>query len=306
MDYSQLKTGTHKIANHLDHLIKIRNSEFVAPINISLWPTAKCQLSCDYCCCRNEENKNNTLNLEILKPAILTLKKYGLKAIEYSGGGEPLLWESFEDSVRYFHAQGIKLSLITNGLELCNISKDVLSCFEWIRVSLQSKTHAESVDWDNIPKDVRFTASHMYTSLYTLNALHEFLSKRKITTRIAVVQPFTGNIQDVKNIVKLYDPLFFFSEKEQGVPAGCYMPWIRAAIDWNGNFLPCVSVQLTKDSVGKIDKSFKLCNIKDIEKWILNNKPHDMGYRCEPCNCGKQYNDFIDNFMKEHNDKDFV
>jgi hypothetical protein len=98
----------------------------------------------------------------------------------------------------------------------------------------------------------------------------------------------------------------FFSDKEMGSPFGCYSAWIRGAIDWNGNFLPCPSISLNEEYEGFVPEEFILCHISKLEEWLNENPPHDLGYRCEICNCGKSNNDFIHNLLQGGTDIDFV
>jgi len=308
MNYKEYKPGVHKLLRHLEHLDSISKGISVAPIHISVWPTNKCQLNCDYCCCRNTMRNNSELDIELYKKALKIFKKYGTKAIEMSGGGEPLLWKNIDEGVDFAHSLGLKQSLITNGLALKDISANTLSKFEWIRISVQSAEHAEKIDYAKIP--VKTSLSYMVsddTKLSSLINLHIFSKSIDIPTRIAVVRPcLQERVDEIKNLVDNLGAPFFFSDKSLGKSKGCYMAWIRAAIDWNGNFLPCPSIQLNKENEGFIPDSFILCNIENIEEWILNNIPHDLGYQCSFCNCGKEENDFIHELLKEIIDADFV
>jgi len=308
MNYKEYKPGVHKLLHHLEHLNSITKGISVAPIHISVWPTDKCQLNCDYCCCRNTMRNNSELDIGLYKKALPIFFKYGTKAIELSGGGEPLLWSHIDEGVDFAHSLGIKQSLITNGLVLKDISVDTLSKFEWIRISVQSANHAKKIDYAQIP--VKTSLSYMVsnnTNLSDLIRLHEFSINMDIPTRIAVVRPCSKEwVDKIKNIVDNLGLPFFFSNKELGKPKGCYMAWVRAAIDWDGNFFPCPSIQLNEENEGFIPDSFILCNISNIEEWILNNIPHDLGYQCSFCNCGKEENDFIHELLENTIDADFV
>jgi len=94
--------------------------------------------------------------------------------------------------------------------------------------------------------------------------------------------------------------------KEIGSSQGCYMLWIRAAIDWKGNFLPCPSIELSREHFGLIPESFGICKISELEQWLCENPVHDLGYRCSFCNCGKDANDFIYSLLQEVEDVEFV
>lgn len=310
-DYNYLHPGIQKVVHHLSHLDKMQKGRPVGPIHLSVFPNNFCQLNCEYCCFKKTARNSDELSLHDFRMAVNVLTKYGLKALEFSGGGDPLLWTSFNDAVNYAYDKGLKLSLVTNGLALKTIPKSVLEKFEWIRISIQSVKHAEKILSDyEFPYAVRHSMSfivHDYKSFDELRDLHEFAKKNAILIRVAPIRPCSEIFETVvgKEVKDLGEPLLFF-KKEFGSPLGCYMPWIRAAIDWKGNFLTCPSIELTFESPGYIPDDFTICKIEDLEEWILETPVHDMGYRCTFCNPGKDTNDFIHNIMKPVEDVDFV
>ena len=109
----------------------------------------------------------------------------------------------------------------------------------------------------------------------------------------------------VEAYAKCRPPLMFFG-KPSGQPKGCYMPWIRAAIDWNGNFITCTSPEMTPEAGANIPQDHELCKVENLEKWLKDNRPRDMGHRCSFCNCGKEINDYIHGVLQEVQDVDFV
>jgi organic radical activating enzyme len=311
MGENRYSPGTHKLIRHLSHLQNIVNKIPVSPIHVSVWPNSKCNLNCSYCCGRNIEEKNriNELSIEEYKQAIDILKKYGTLAIEFSGViGEPLLWKWLDEGVDYAYKNGLNLSLITNGILLKKISKETLSKFSWIRISLQSISHAKSIDWENIP--TKYNASviiHDTNSFNDIKNLYEFAKNNNIVIRVASVRPCSIDWENkVRKEVEKYGYPLFFAYKERNPSKGCYMPYIRGAIDWNGNFLPCPSVELNEENLGYIPREFVLCHISNLEKWINENPPHDLGYKCGFCNCGKEENDFIHELLENVEDVDFV
>jgi len=305
---NQFKPGRHKLIHHLGHLQKMWAKEVVAPIHVSVWPTLRCQSRCEYCCCRNEDRTSSFQDLawQDFITAVDVLARLGTKALEFAGGGEPLLWPQFSDGAVYAKNKGLKLSMITNGYALPEISKDVLGKFEWIRVSFQSVQHAREINFDHVPESVRVSASHIATG-NALDDLHAFSKERGLVTRIAVARPADpALLKFAQDEVRRLGEPFFFAEKEEGVSTACYMPWIRAAVDWRGNFLPCLSVHLTPEFQGKVEDRFKLCHVSGLEKWLNENPAHDMGYRCSFCNCGKEHNELIHSFINGVEDADFV
>jgi organic radical activating enzyme len=308
---NEFTPGVHKFVKHLEHIQKMKNGEAVAPIHVSIWPTIRCNFKCSYCCCKDTPRNAPDLGLEVYIRAINVLRRYGTKAIEFSGGGEPLLWESFNSAVSYAAGIGLKVSLITNGVYLNKIPKEVLEKLAWIRISFQSAEHAKSIDYAHL-KGIKYSGSCIATGeiggIQKLVSMAEFCGENKIPLRIATEKPCGGEFESrVRHIVSLAGyPYVFFSDKLHGVPDGCYMAWIRAAIDWEGNFLPCPAMHLSEEYKGLIPEKFRLCHVDRLEEWINQNRTHDLGFRCSTCNCGKENNDFFHKVVANIADEDFV
>lgn len=310
----KLETGVSKLVHHLGHLDKMVKGQVVAPIHISIWTTVRCELDCSYCCCRNEdeyersaeavdgESRGVELTLQEVKDVVDVLHKYGTKAIEFSGGGEPTLWKHLPEAVDYIYKTGIKISLITNGLGIEKLKPETLKKFDWIRVSIQSLGYVKKINWQYIKPHTKLSFSYIVAdgkSMDEVIKMHPYLIVEDVITRIAVQRPSSDEREkEVESVVNQLGYPLFFSHKEEGQPTGCYMAWIRAAIDWRGNFLVCPASQLTKSSEGKIEQSFGLCHVSKLEEWLINNPPRDLGFRCKFCNCGKEHNDFVDKLMK--------
>ena len=301
--------GLNKLIHHQEHLGKIERKEVVGPIHVSVWPNNQCNFSCEYCCFAKTGRDTVQLSYEDFVTGVDTLIKYGLKALEFSGGGNPIMWKYFNEGVEYAHSKNLKLSLVTNGpLDL--VPQDTLGKFNWIRVSIQSPKHAEITKMDYIPPWVRKSMSFIVFNSRTLGQikdLYRFASETNNIIRVAPIRPTTEEWAGIvkEEVSKFGNPLLFF-DKPNGSPDGCYFAWIRGAIDWNGKYLPCPSIELSPESFGKIPDDFPVCHVNDLENWLINNPPHDMGYRCTHCNCGKEVNNFIHNLVQKIEDVDFV
>jgi organic radical activating enzyme len=307
---NSFRPGISKLIHHQNHLSKLEKREIVGPLHVSVFPNNFCQLDCEYCCFKKTARNNEELSLTDFSIAVDVLTKYGLKALELSGGGDPLLWSYFKEAVYYAYDKGLKLSLVTNGIALRSIPQETLEKFTWIRPSVQSANYARKTAMDWIPDNVKKSMSFIVyddKSLKELEKLYAFAKETNTIIRVAPMRP-CGELfaQKVEyEVTRLGKPLLFF-RKEIGAPQGCYMLWIRAAIDWKGNFLPCPSVELSPEHFGLIPESFAVCKVTELEQWLIDNPVHDMGYRCSFCNCGKDTNDFIHNLLTEVDDVDFV
>ncbi|MDE6999909.1 MAG: radical SAM protein, partial [Lachnospiraceae bacterium] len=122
-----------KIFVHLEEVNKVKCGERIAPIYVRIKPTNRCNQNCNYC-----HYKNPYLELDQYHPAdeidrekmlemIHDFKDIGVKAVTFSGGGEPLLYPYIEEAMEAVLDAGIDLSVITNGSLLTSRKAELLT-----------------------------------------------------------------------------------------------------------------------------------------------------------------------------------
>jgi organic radical activating enzyme len=313
MDNDFFQPGLIKLIHHQEHLAKIERRDVVGPINIDIWPNNTCNFNCKYCCFGEYFNghKRDGIELELddFTHAIDVLQKYGLKAVSFSGGGNPIMWKYFDEGVDYVYKKGLKISLVTNG-PMTLAKQETLLKFNWIRISIQSLNHAKKCGFELIPDNVRKSMSYIIFDEHTFSSIEkvfEWAKEANTIIRVAPIRPckqeWSNKVRD--EISRLGEPLLFF-DKPSGAPNGCYFAYVRGAIDWNAKYLPCPSIELSPESFGKIPEDFAVCHVKDLEEWLINNRPRDMGYRCTHCNCGREVNNYVHSLLKKVEDVNFV
>ena len=104
----------------------------VFPINIEISPSGTCNAKCPWCFYRNQHQKV-FIQTTPLKSFLTYLDRRNIKAITWTGGGEPTLHPQFNEFVELVDKLKIKQGLITNGLAKINYDSKM---FEWIRVSV--------------------------------------------------------------------------------------------------------------------------------------------------------------------------
>lgn len=137
--YSQLKIFYHQ--EILQHLLK---GERCNPVYIRIKPTNKCNHNCSYC-----HYKNSYLELDDFDPTdeipkekmletVDSMRELSVKAVTFSGGGEPLLYPYIEETMERVLDSGIDLSIITNGSLLTGEKAKLLAKGKWVRLSIES------------------------------------------------------------------------------------------------------------------------------------------------------------------------
>lgn len=133
-----------KIFGHLQEVQKVKNGERIAPIYVRIKPTNRCNQNCYYCHYKNpyleldQYQPTDEIEREKMLEIIRDFKDIGVKAVTFSGGGEPLLYPYIEETMESVLESGIDLSIITNGTLLKGKKAELLSKAKWVRISQES------------------------------------------------------------------------------------------------------------------------------------------------------------------------
>ncbi len=134
-----------KIFRHSDKLESIRKNEVTPPVYIRIKPTNICNHHCYYCNYHNKKlglrtrfNFQDQLSCPVMNDLADDIIAMGVKAVTFSGGGEPLLYKHIDEIMRRLLEAGVDLSMITNGQLLKDKNAEVLSRAKWVRISMDS------------------------------------------------------------------------------------------------------------------------------------------------------------------------
>lgn len=134
-----------KIFAHAQTLNDIDENKRVAPIYIRIKPTNYCNHKCNYCSYSDSELglrdsvvRQDQIPWEKMQEIISDMKDMGVKAVTFSGGGEPLVYPHIEEAMQKILDAGIDLSIITNGQLLKDRRAEILTNAKWVRISFDS------------------------------------------------------------------------------------------------------------------------------------------------------------------------
>ena len=138
--YTPLKIFHYK--EKLDSLSK--EKDILPPIHIRIKPTNRCNHNCRYCAYRVDNlqlGKDMRLSDEIPREKMIEIINdiidMGVKAITFSGGGEPLIYPYLAESIKALAKSSISIAALTNGSKLNGeIAKQLSENATWIRVSM--------------------------------------------------------------------------------------------------------------------------------------------------------------------------
>lgn len=146
MERNSTPYSSLKIFHHFEKLQELKEGQRVAPIYIRIKPTNKCNHNCNYCHYRNqyldlkEYSYGDSIPKQKMYEIIEDISKMGVKAITFSGGGEPLIYDYIEEAMQRILDKGIDLSIITNGSMLKGKKAEILTNAKWVRISMESAT----------------------------------------------------------------------------------------------------------------------------------------------------------------------
>jgi MoaA/NifB/PqqE/SkfB family radical SAM enzyme len=174
MYYSKLK-----ILHHRKKLDALAAGKITGPVHVRIKPTNICNHKCSYCSYQNsygqlgqDMNSRDVLPREKFFEVIADCAYMNVKAITFSGGGEPLLHPDIGEAMLQAQDFGIQLGLLTNGVLLEGaLAKVAIDCCTWIRISMDgwdSNSYHEyrkcsRSDFDKLMENIKNAAGHNCT-----------------------------------------------------------------------------------------------------------------------------------------------
>lgn len=177
--YSQLKPAWHQ-----DRLVDLRMGRRPVPIHVQLILSDLCNQDCGFCAYRmsaglsNElfpgedgrKNPNRMIPTEKALEIVEDCGAMGVKAIQFTGGGEPTVHPEHRQVFARAQALGMDTALVTNGVKLRPDDPAILG-LTWIRVSVDAgdaETYAAvrrvpEGHWDKAWGNIRGLAAAGYT-----------------------------------------------------------------------------------------------------------------------------------------------
>ncbi len=149
MGHLYTKTKVFHFKDKLDSLPK-ENPAILAPIHIRIKPTNVCNHNCHYCAYRVDNLQlgkdmvtRDFIPREKMLEIIDDLVEMKVRAVTFSGGGEPFCYPYLLEAVKNLARGGIKFASLTNGALLTGeIANFFAKNATWLRISIDG--------WDSI------------------------------------------------------------------------------------------------------------------------------------------------------------
>lgn len=126
-----------------EHLQALREQRTVAPVHIRIKPINRCNHDCWYCAYRvsnlhlgEDIDYDDSIPEAKMYEIVDDVIAMGVKAVTFTGGGEPLLYKPLPGVVRRLAQGGVRVATLTNGSNLKGRVADAFAEYAtWVRVS---------------------------------------------------------------------------------------------------------------------------------------------------------------------------
>lgn len=148
-----------KAAHHLEKIQQFKNGEQPVPLQVQLIIADLCNHNCSFCAYRMEgytsnknfgekdavtgminNNPNRMIPYEKCIEILDDCADMGVKALQYTGGGEPTVHPKHKEIFQYTLDKGLDLALVTNGTIMRKGVPEILAKGKWVRFSVDAGT----------------------------------------------------------------------------------------------------------------------------------------------------------------------
>jgi MoaA/NifB/PqqE/SkfB family radical SAM enzyme len=253
----QNKYSDLKLLHFPGKLASFKSGVVTSPIYVRVKPINLCQHHCWWCVYHSPEMSQmhtematrDRIGLDKMREIIEDFAEMGVKAVTYSGGGEPLIHPDIVGILEHTLAYGIDLSIITNGSMLNGERAAMLANAKWVRVSMDYSCKEEMVAFRKV-----------HEKLYDETMANiEAFSKLKSTSCDLYVN-YIVHADNCQNLVYVAKTL-----KSIGVQNVRFSPmWLSPGFhEYHAKISPQVQGQLT-EMRALIDDSFSVNTTYDL------------------------------------------
>ena len=165
------KYSDFKIFHFQEKLNSFGAGEVLPPVYVRVKPINLCNHGCFFCVystgfrkkdggeeehiisgMHEDMKEEDVIPTEKMMEILADFSRMGVKAVTYSGGGEPLMHPDIVDIMQRTLELGIDLSIITNGQNLAKERAQVLRSAKWVRVSIDYTDGAQMKRFRNVPE----------------------------------------------------------------------------------------------------------------------------------------------------------
>lgn len=312
----------------LQNVTVVRNiveQKIVPPAHVQIIPTNKCNLSCSFCSCA-EEDRSLEMTRSEAQLVVATLASELTYGVTITGGGEPLLYPHLGYLLELLHFEGIKSGMVTNGLLLPKAETRYLKYLTWCRISQGDDREEWSEEFQQrLAVAIKSTPNVDWALSYVVSP-EPNVDKILQLVNFASALGFT-HVRLVSDLLKpdqvpmgwlkmelspLLDrmpvPVIFQSRQEPEKGKDCYICYLKPVITPDMKVYACCGAQY---ALAKPSKKFpeELClgSVDDLHQIIKqdSHKPFSGAKHCVTCYYGN-YNRIIKALMSDTKHQEFI
>jgi len=298
-----------KMFKHLSNLQEIQDGH-PSPVLLHFAPTNRCNRRCVHCCF-SDRDRQLEIEYDLASEAVRAFGNLGVRALEFTGGGEPTLWPHLPAMAHELDKQGWALGMNTNALQVDGIDYSV---FRWVRVALNVfdgdkqaiATFKRNVA--HIRRHTKVTACYIVPQtlgIQNLADVVEYAYAEQIPTRIApdCIQSksaIRASIASIKEVVRGTELVFLsdFNVYLEDRPDDlCLMHAWKPFLYADGWVYDCPSLELAVENPNDMAEEFRVCHASDVRRFYsrpLQKREHSCSY----CKYARQNNLLADVIME--------
>jgi MoaA/NifB/PqqE/SkfB family radical SAM enzyme len=235
-----------KLLWHGDKVKRWLESGDPSPVLFEVAPTGFCNAFCPWCFFK-DKHKSEQVEPSFLIYFLKQARALGVKAINWTGGGEPTLHPHFNDFVMVAHSLGFKQGLFTNGYRKLHNQE----LFSWIRISYTDEGFGRI-----IKPDVPFGICLNQIATQTKDELEDICQEARLfgakyfQIRPALLGdhkqqpelevPYYLKKFEQSNFKVLVTEYKYAEAKKERSYDKCFGFNICSALDWNGDIVICL------------------------------------------------------------------
>jgi len=320
--YSSADVMPSKVLRNM-HLLELAcYHHIIPPIHVQFIPTNKCNLSCSFCSC-DDEDRSLEASIDDIGALVRMLQPLGTRAVTITGGGEPLIHPEINEIIRLFYSHGIDVGIVTNGTTLRKIEKENANKITWCRISLGDEklfdktyeghlkwitSERQSIDWsfsyvvsknpdiEKIKRAIRFARDNDFTHI----RLVADLTDPENVPLVSVKQYLKASLIDTSKVI--------FQQRAEPTTGGdCYICYLKPVISADMKVYACCGAQYAIDGrEKKMAKELCLGDASDLPSIIEKSRddPFD-GSICNRCYYSS-YNKHLSGLLEDINHLNFL
>jgi len=308
-----------KILHNRELIDSIVTFKEILPVHVQFIPTNRCNLSCDFCSCSNED-RGVEMSLPRVNEMVPMLRSLGTQSVTLTGGGDPMMHKNINYIIDAFLRESISVGMVTNGTLLHLLEPNEIT---WCRIS-----NGDSREFTNLYRkrleraisknpDIDWAFSHVVSTEPNIDEMVriiEFANSNDFT-HVRIVPDITQADKIDMNFVEAeltlnkevgLSKVIFQPRNEPKKGSDCYICYLKPIISADGRIYTCCGAQYAfNDNDRAMPDELCLGTIEGLKSIISESSEPFDGSMCKKCYY-TSYNTLLGSMMADLEHVEFV